>query len=362
MAEVKNSDAFKDVTRGEQKERKPRQRRVLPRPLLRLLIILAAVIVVIVVIIVAATSARQNGEAADYQRYMTSVADLLKQSDTIGGELTTLLTDPGDTSRKDIQTSLDQFVAKSATLEAEATQLKVPTDLLDQNVHQFFILTMTFRHTGLADLEPSLMNALEVQDTDVAAEQISRALYYLTNSDFLYKEVFVPKATDIVKQKNLTGVTVPSSQFLSDPDLASVSQAQQIIAQLKSTGNLQAVHGVAVSKVVAQPDAQEIKNGQTYNLTASDKLAFLVTVENQGNMSEKDVPVAITLGTQGGTPQTVTVTIPELKPAAKMTATVSGLNPTQYGEVASLTVEVGPVPGEKFIGNNTVKASVIFKL
>ncbi len=359
MADVNNGDAFEDVTQGEQKRR---QRKLLPKPLLRLLVVLAAVIVVVVVIVVAVTSAMETSEAADYQRYMTSVDDLLKQSDSIGGELTKLLTDPGDTSRKDIQTKLDQFVAKSEQLETQAKELEVPKDLLDQNVHQFFVLAMTFRHTGLADLEPSLMNALQVQDTDVAAEQISRALYYLTNSDFLYKEVFVPKATEIVKEKNLDGVTVPSSQFLSDPDLASVSQSQEIIAQLKSTGNLQAVHGVAVSKVVEQPDEQEIKPGQTYNLTSSDALIILVTVENQGNMAEKDVPVVVTLATQTGEPQKITVTIPELKPGTEVTATVEGLNPTEYGEVATLTVEAGPVTGEKFKDNNSIEANVIFKL
>ena len=359
MADVNNGDAFEDVTQG---ERKQRQRKVLPKPLLRLLVVLAAVIVVVVVIVVAVTSARQTGDAADYQRYMTSVADLLKQSDSIGRELTKLLTNPGDTSRKDIQAKLDQFVAKSGQLETKAKALEVPKDLLDQNVNQFFVLAMTFRHTGLADLEPSLMNALQVQDTAVAAEQISRALYYLTNSDFLYKEVFVSKATEIVKEKNLTGVTVPSSQFLSDPDLASRSQAQEIIAQLKSTGNLQAVHGVAIAKVMEQPDEQEIKNGQTYNLTSSDGLTFLVTVENQGNMAEKDVPVVVTLATQSGEPQKITVTIPELKPGAQVTATVQGLNPTPYGEVATLTVEAGPVAGEKFKDNNSIEANVIFKL
>ncbi len=359
MADVNNGDAFEDVTQG---ERKRRQGKLLPKPLLRLLVVLAAVIVLVVVIVVAVTSARQTGDAADYQRYMTSVADLLEQSDSIGGELAKLLTNPGDTSRKEIQTKLDQFVAKSADLETQAKALEVPKELLDQNVHQFFVLAMTFRHTGLADLEPSLMNALQVQDTAVAAEQISRALYYLTNSDFLYKEVFVSKATEIVKEKNLTGVTVPSSQFLSDPDLASRSQAQEIIAQLKSTGNLQAVHGVAIAKVVEQPDEQEIKNGQTYNLTASDALTFLVTVENQGNMAEKDVPVVVTLATQNGEPQKITVTIPELKPGTEVTATVEGFNPTPYGEVATLTVQAGPVTGEKFKDNNSIEANVIFKL
>lgn len=362
MPEVNNGDAFEDVTQGKQRERKPRQKKLLPTPLLRLLVALVAIIVVIVVIVVAVTSTRDNGEAADYQRYMTSVADIIKQSDSIGAQLTTLLTNPGDTSRKDIQTKLQQFVLQSEQLETQAKALPVPKDLLDRNVHQFFVMAMTFRHTGLANLEPSLMNALEVQDTDVAAEEISRALYYLTNSDFLYKVVFIKGATDIVKEKNLAGVTVPSSQFLSDPDLASRTQAQEVIAQLKSAGQLQAVHGVAIAKVTQQPDDQEIKNGQTYNLTSSDQLAFLVTVENQGNMSEKDVLVVVTLATQTGQPQKVTVTIPELKPGKQVTATVKGLNPTQYGEVATLTVEVGPVAGEKFKDNNTIEANAIFKL
>ena len=359
MVDQNNGDAFEDLNQG---ERKRRQKKVLPKPLLRLLLVLAAVIVIVVVIVVVVKSAMETGEAADYQRYMTSVADLVEQSDTIGGELTKLLTDPGDTSRKDIQTKLDQFVAKSRQLETQAKEMEVPKDLLEQNVHQFLVLAMTFRATGLADLEPSLMNALEVQDTEVAAEQISRALYYLTNSDFLYREVFVPKATEVVKEKSLAGVTVPSSEFLSDPDLASRTQAQEIIATLKSTGNLQAVHGVAIDKVVAQPDEQEIEDGRTYNLTSSDELAFLVTVENQGNMAEKDVPVVITLGTASGEPQKITATIPELKPGALVTATIEGLNPTDYGEVAVLTVEAGPVAGEKFEDNNSLKANVIFKL
>ena len=362
MPELNNSDAVEGVTQGKQKVRKLRPKQLLPTPLLRLIVALAAIIVVVVVLVVAVTASRGSGDAADYQQYMTSIASILKQSDSIGAQLATLLTDPGDTNRKDIQTKLQQFVLKSEQLETQAKQLAAPKELISQNVHQFFVMAITFRHTGLANLEPSLMNALEVQDTNVAAEEISTAMYYLTNSDFLYKEVFVPKATEIVKEKSLDGVTVPASTFLSDPDLASRTQAQQMIAQLKSAGSLQAVHGVAIAKVTAQPDILDIANGQTYNLTSSDQLAFLVTVENQGNMSEKDVPVVVTLATQTGDPQKVTVTIPELKPGAQVTAKVQGLNPTQYGEVATLTVNVGPVAGEKFTDNNSIEANVIFKL
>jgi hypothetical protein len=362
MADIKNSDAVEDLLPEDQQKRRQRQKKLLPTPLLRLIVAVVAIIVVVVVIVVAVTATRGGGEAADYQKYTTSVAGLLKQSDAIGAKLYALLTEPGDTNRKDIQTKLDEYVSTSKQLETKAKELEAPKELISKNVHQFFVLVMTFRRQGLENLEPSLMNALEVEDTEVAAQQISQALYYLTNSDFLYSTVFVKGATDIVKERNLEGVTVPSSKFIEEPDLASSAQALEIISQLKSTGSLQAVHGVSVSKVMAQPDAQQIRKGQTYNLTASDELAFMVTVENQGNMAEKDVPVVVTLGVEGGEPQKVTVTIPELKGGDKVTAEVTGLNPTEYGAQATLTVEVGPVAGEKVKTNNTIEATVIFKL
>jgi hypothetical protein len=360
MTDLNMDDTLRELAPG---ERKRRQKKILPKPLLRLLVILAVIVIVVVAIVLVVRSSMNSGEAADYQRYMTAVADILKKSDVMGGELVNLLTNPGDTNRTDIQTQLDQFVATSEKLELQAKALDAPSELIKQNVHQFFVLVMTFRHTGLADLKPSLMTALEVQDTEVSSEQISRALYYLTNSDFLYREVFIPKVTDILKAKNLTGVTVPTSQFMTDPDIASKSRAQEILAQLKSTGNLQAVHGVAVGTVVAIPDNQEIKSGGTYNLHSSDQLAFVVAVENQGNMAEKDVPVTVTLLSPASTkPQTVTVKVPELKPKEQVNVTVEGLNPTEYGEVALLRVEAGPVKDEKFKDNNWMEANVIFTL
>ncbi len=343
--------------------RKRRPRKVLPKPLLRLLVVLAAVVVLVVVIVVAARSASRGGEAAAYQRYLTAVTDLMKQSDALGQELQTLLTDPGDTNRKDIQTRLDRLVANSAKLAEEAQALEAPSDLVKEGVHQFLILIMTFRKNGLADLKPSLMNALEVQDVDVTSEQIAHALTYLTNSDFLYDEVFAPRLKEILKVKELTSLTVPDSEFLEDHDLAYKSRVQEIVAKLKSIGNLQAVHGVALRKVVATPDEVEIKKGNTHNLTATADFALQVTVENQGNMAEKDVPITITLLSPSSVdPQKVEATIPELKPGEIVTATVQGIDPTPYGEVAQLRVEVGPVPGEKVQDNNWLEAKLIFKL
>ncbi|MCP6726390.1 hypothetical protein NL526_30495, partial [Klebsiella pneumoniae] len=76
MAEFFNdSDAVEDITQGTQRQRKPRrektprQKRMLPKPLLRLILVIVAVIVVIVIIVVAVTATRGGNETAQYQTY-----------------------------------------------------------------------------------------------------------------------------------------------------------------------------------------------------------------------------------------------------------------------------------------------------
>jgi len=169
MTDRDRDETYYDSVTG---ERRRRQKRTLPRPLLRLLLVLAVIVVVVVIVVVAVRAALHSGEAADYQRYMTAVADVLKRSDTeVGAELEKLLTAPGDTNRTQIQTRLDEFVAASETLEVEAKALEAPKDLVEQSIHQVFLLVMSFRQTGVAELKPALMNALEVQDTEVASNR-----------------------------------------------------------------------------------------------------------------------------------------------------------------------------------------------
>jgi hypothetical protein len=342
-------------------ERSRRPSRKLPKPMIRLLLLAAALIVLIVIIVVAVRGCSSGGDASDYNRYMLAVADILERSDAVGGDLSKLLTDPGDTNRTQIQSKLDSFIASSEELDVEAQKLETPKVLFD--VHQMFLVVMNFRQQGVTELKPAIMGALEVQDTEVPAQQIQHALYYFTSSDFLYSEVFVRKTAKVLGEQEISGVLVPTSQFLSDPNLASKNEVLAILGRLKSTGVLQAVHGVALKKVVAMPDDKEITGGGTFNLTMSDELTFVVTVENQGNMDETDVPVVVSLrSSESAEPVEVSMKIPSIKANTEIEVTVEGLDPAEYGEVALLRVEVGPVQEEKYSDNNWIEADVIFKL
>jgi hypothetical protein len=337
-----------DISYDSTGERNRRQKKKLPKPLLRLLLILAAIIIVVVVIVVVARGVIHG--------------DILKRSDQVGADLGQLLQNPGDTNRSQIQTRFDKFVVDSDALEVEAKALEAPKDMVEQSVHQMFLLVMSFRQIGVSSLKPAIMNALDAQETKVAVEQISHALAYLVNSDFLYDEVFVTRSRALLQEKQLTGVTVPPTDFVSDDAITSAANVLDMLAVLKSTGDRQAVHGVAISKVVAMPDQKEITAGGTFNLTASASLTFVITVENQGNQDEKNVPVLITLQVGTADPQRVTVEIPQIGAKEEATIEVQGINPTAYGEVAVFRVKAGPVQGEKYTENNSVKATVIFKL
>jgi hypothetical protein len=86
-------------------------------------------------------------------------------------------------------------------------------------------------------------------------------------------------------------------------------------------------------------------------------------VETEGNKAYTAVPALVPLTAPATTEtQKEDVTIPELKPKEELTVTVTGLNPTTYGEVAVIRVEAGPVKDEKFKDNNILEAKVIFTL
>jgi len=190
-------------------------------------------------------------------------------------------------------------------------------------------------------------------------------MYYLTNSDFLYKEVFVSKATEIVQREEPgRGDCSGPPRFFDDPDLASRTQAQQIHRPAQERrepagcawGGYRQGHGAA-GRPSRSPTARPTTS------TSSDQLAFLVTVENQGNMSEKDVPVLVTLGAQTGEPQKVTVTIPRTQARREGDRHGKGAQPHAVWRRSHPQSGRGcRSAGEKFIDNNSIEANVIFKL
>jgi hypothetical protein len=358
MSFLDDDDTFTELA---EEERRRRSRRSSSVPFLRLLAAVGLAAAVVLIAILGIRGWLDSRESAGYTAYMTEATRIIKESDKMGADLSQLLMEPGDSTRKDVQTKLDQYIERSTKLKVEAKDLTVPADL--REAHQWYVATMQLRSRGLENLKPSLMNALEVRDEEVSSGQIARAMQLLLLSDVAYEEFFVSRASTVLKERNIEGLSVPGTDFVGDSALASQAKVKEILVTLKNSDSLRSVRGVALVKVVALPSEKVIEKDARYNLTATDQLSFAVTVENQGNEIETDVPVTLQLNSESGTqPQLQTVKIAELKPKEQKTVSITGLNPTEYGAEAVLEVEVGPVPDEKLLDNNSLLSYVIFTL
>jgi len=358
MSSHLDDDTFTELA---DEERRRKERRRSSVPVVRFFIAAGVAIALVVLAIIFAENWLHDRQVASYEEYMQGVAAILEPSDRMGTELSGLLMQPGDSTRKDVQGKLDAYISNSRELAEQAKNLEAPDEMMDS--HKWFVATMQLRARGMEDLKPALLNALEVEDVEVATEQISKALQNLLLSDVAYEEFFMDSASQTLKEQEITGVNVPSTDFIPDSDLAAKSRVKTILATLKDSESIQAVHGVALTKVVVLPAETTVEAGQTYNLQASDQLSFQITLENQGNELEKDVPVTVELKSPvSPQPQIKTEKIAEIKAGAQATIKVSGINPTEYGEKAWLHVKVGPVPNEKLTSNNEIESYVIFTL
>jgi hypothetical protein len=86
-----------------------------------------------------------------------------------------------------------------------------------------------------------------------------------------------------------------------------------------------------------------------------------VTVENSGDSQEINVPVTLTIS-GGSKPIVKHKTIDLISPGQQKAVTFENFADLPFGPQATVKVQVAPVPGEVFLGNNTAQYPVFFSL
>ena len=96
-------------------------------------------------------------------------------------------------------------------------------------------------------------------------------------------------------------------------------------------------------------------------MTASTNLAFAVTVQDTGDNQEVSIQVTLTIQRS---PQNIVKkgTIDLINPKETKTLTFGNLGQPPFGVKTTIKVDIQPVPGEKFTGNNSAEYPVIFSL
>jgi hypothetical protein len=165
-------------------------------------------------------------------------------------------------------------------------------------------------------------------------------------------------------------VIAPPSQIVPNPVVISPDSFLTVYQRLKvaNTGGKppSGLHGSELNKTEAASggSTKELSTSSPTTVDVSPDLAFNVTFTDSGNFQEVKVPVTLTVKVFGKTVLNKTKTVDSID--AKQTTTVSFGNlqlPTSaFSANARVSVEIGKVPGEVRLENNSASYPVFFSL
>lgn len=304
-----------------------------------------------------------NKEAAENDKlrdYAVAVNKLISRSATAGTQFDARRNEVAEKARDDTSEELSQIIADCEAIAKDAREMEVPPKA--QNIHPILQMSFDLRVEGVKAFKKSVLNVLDDKSTDKTPEELSDAMMSLVVSDGamnIYREKLKKK----LDAANLGFDSVPGAVFVPETDNALVSQATAYIRSIAGEQTGTELHGVAVTGIVTTPAKVDSTQSGITVLEGDSSFTVKVTVENQGNQVEENVPVVVTLDFEaGGTQQKETQKISRLKPGESASLIFEKLKPQTGSDKENiLTVKAGPVDKETKTDNNTMKLNFIIR-
>jgi hypothetical protein len=303
-------------------------------------------------------NARKESAIKDYAN---DSAELVQASKVEGDSLFKLLQGEGGTDQAtSIINQLNAYRVDSSELVDRAKRLDVPGDL--QGAQSDLLEVLELRRDGFRDITDALEVALGDQDRREGSDDVAIQMQVFLASDIIDRKRFRTKLFDVLADENLSAPRLPEKGFVPDiewlqPDFV----ADQVNALRTGTGGggeaAPGLHGNGIAGVTLGGVA--LASGGSSSVQLSEDLAFEVQVQNQGENTENDVVVRVTVG-DGGDADAQEETIDTIAAGELKTVTIPLTKTPPTGQNVPITVEVEPVDGEQKTDNNTQESSVIF--
>jgi hypothetical protein len=333
-------------------------------PLARLVGLIAIAIVVVVGLVFWVGSCEGKSKHDEYASYMTKVKTFAQSSNALGTEFANeLATTP--LKQSDLVTKLQQYASQEQQAYDEAQLLRPPGPL--RQIHQRLIDSIELRAKGLAGLSNALRKKLTSANASATTDALTAQAQLLLASDVVWDQLYKQPATQQMTQEGVTGVAVPESHFVGNPELVSSRSFGVLLERLNPAttgGHVTGKHGDSLLSVQAMPQGATLSTSAATTVKAPANLSFVATVQDSGAFPETAIPVTLTIDTGSGTPIVKRQTIPIIQPGQQVTVTFAGFNlPTAaFGNRATVKVEVAPVAGEINTANNSATYTVFFTL
>ena len=336
-------------------------------PLARLVGLIAIAIAVVVALVFWVGACQGKSKHDEYASYAAKVRTLAQSSSRLGVEFANKLASAG-LKQSDLETSLQTYAQQEQQAYDEAQQIRPPGPL--RELHQSLIEAFELRAKGLAGLGDALTQVSGSKNAQAQTAEINALTAQgelLTASDVVWDQLYRLPATQQLKAEGVTGVVIPESHFVADPDFVSARSFGLLLVRLggASTGGTPGgKHGDSLISVVANPGSVSLSTTSATTVAVSAGLTFVATVADSGNYQEVNVPVTLTISIGGTRSILKRQTIALIQAAQQATVSFGNFQlPTSaFGAKATVTVDVGAVAGEVNLANNKATYTVFFTL
>jgi hypothetical protein len=336
--------------------------------LARLAGFVALAIAVVVGLVFWVGSCQGKSKHDEYSAYMDKIQTIAQTSARTGtAAFRAAATEPKQTLAG-LQTKLEEWSRQQQQEYDEALRLVPPAPL--QAAHQEVLATLQLRAIGLTGLADVLGRAGS-KDSSVVGALLAGQARLLTASDLVWANLFRLPATQVMKRAGIVGVIAPPSQLVENPVVISARSFGVVYSSLHATTPTGKVTGLRGSELesteaVAGSSTQPLSVSSPTTVNVAANLAFKVTFKNGGDFVETKVPVTLTVSVfnKQALPHPLKKTALSVQPGATATVVFRNLHlpSTVFGAQATVTVDVGKVPGEKKLENNRLSYPVFFSL
>ena len=322
-----------------------------------------AALIALVLVLLLLRGCLDSRKEQSFRDYTREVAALTNESDDQSAGVFRLLT--GNTGDVETTTQLNAFASNADQLLERARSTDRPDELAETN--DYLIETLQFRRDGVRAVARLLPGENASRpERQQGAKEIAAAMQTFLASDVIYTTRVQPQLETGLKEQELEGeVDVPESPYLPDTGWLDPATVTDRVGALGGGGGgggnsgdaAPGLHGnglgtVTLGGVALAPDSSA-------SVPLSGDLAFEIQVLNQGENTETEVAVNVTVGS-GGDATDFNEVLPEIAAGETATVEVPFDAEPSTGQNVPITVEIEAVPGEEMTDNNTGEFSVIF--
>ncbi len=330
---------------------RPRQPRYFTRRRRPPYLAYAILILFLILFIYFISNRLENIAKTKLENYQKQIEVVIKGRSYLSRRFNSLWKNLEKTSRPEVETQLNLLIKESSALEKHCRKVKPPEEL--KFIHSFLQFSLKIGAQGFKNFKPALFNGLKDVDPEVASLQLLNCFRDFALSDTLLS-IYLKETKKKFSSRKV-------SFYLSDAPLISVALVDRSLIlnrlnKIRSARPLQEVHGVAIISLATKPrPLRKIYHRNLYILPATELIAVTVEIVNQGNVDETEVKVKASLKSERqANPRNYQIVLPILKKGERKAVTFENLLVDNEPEVVNLlTINVVPVPGEKYAGNNT---------